>query len=81
MEIIKEKNDIAIVKTDLGYYHVVELYAWQVCSAMSSDSPSGGGRWFAGMTDAGVEYVSGRRTLSAARSGYRRLQMEIAEHE
>ena len=47
--------------------------AGQVYSAMPTDGPQDGGRWYGPMTTSGVQYVSSSYSLDYARRIYRRL--------
>ncbi len=59
---------------------VVELYGdGQVVNAMPGDAPSGGGRWVARRTDAGIAYVSGLYSRSYARRVFRTLVAEAQD--
>jgi hypothetical protein len=73
MKIIRQKNNIAIIK--IGYlYHVVEITGTQVKSVLPGDCPADGGVWFSNsVNESGVQYVSNGRSRSAAFSAFRRL--------
>jgi len=73
MLIVKQAGDVLVVEVE-GRYHVVKYdeSRGRVTSCLPSDTPAGGGTWFADATDEGVYYVSRGRSRSAAMAGMRR---------
>lgn len=67
-ELIEELNGIALWKYD-GRFSVtgIDRRAGQVTSVMPRDMPSGGGAWFARITDGGIAYVAGLYSRGYAR--------------
>jgi hypothetical protein len=77
MDIKKEEHGYAMVEHN-GKYTVVEIDrpSGQVYSAMPTDHPLGGGKWFARMGDSGIEYVSKWYSRGYAMRVFRRLVSE-----
>lgn len=59
---------------------VVQQYGdGQVVDAMPGDAPTGGGRWVARRTNAGIAYVSSLYSRSYARRIFRKLVAEVRD--
>ena len=51
----------------------------QLNDAIPGDAPTGGGSWFAGVSDSGLRYVAGFYSWGYARKIFRRLTAEDRE--
>lgn len=76
-EITADEADIQRAKR----FYVVRLNPArnQVYDAIPDDAPKNGGKWFAGLSAAGVSYVANGRTRATARRWFNALTMDSCE--
>lgn len=76
--LIVQKDGYALVRRADGKYTVVGIdhKNYQVYAAMPGDKPKGGGTWYAGLCNSGIEYVSNGYSETYARRIFRKLTKE-----
>jgi len=84
VEIIREEQGYALLRRSTrkrAQFTVVGINRkqGQVYSAMPSDRPQGGGQWFGGLSDKGVDYVAHWYSRSWANHMFTRLSREAVE--
>lgn len=77
-ECVREAAGVALWRHESGLFAVtgIDRASGQVSSIMACDMPTGGGKWVARMTDAGIDYVSSLHHRSTAMRFYKRLMSQ-----